>query len=58
MDEFDNDSDDGFEYGVEGETLVTRRVLNSKLKKMTWNNKGKISFILTALSSIRYVVSS
>ena len=42
--------DNNMEYLVEGESLV------SKLKRMTWNNKGRIIFILDATSTIRYVV--
>jgi hypothetical protein len=48
--------DDDLEYPGEGESLVARRALSAKSKKMTWNNEGRTFFILDWPSTTRYVV--
>ena len=48
--------DDNVEYPVEGESFVARRALSAQVKEDTWNNKGRIFFILDVTSTIRYVV--
>ncbi|RVW13255.1 Transposon Ty3-G Gag-Pol polyprotein [Vitis vinifera] len=46
--------DDNVEYPVEGESFVARRALSAQVKEDTWNNKGRIFFILDVTSTIRY----
>ena len=58
MSSLEDACDDNVEYPVEGESFVARRALSAQVKEDTWNNKGRIFFILDVTSTIRYVVWS
>ena len=53
---FDDTSDIDLEYPVEGEALVTRRVLNTQVKRMTLRNNVRTSSIPATTFKIRCVV--
>jgi len=56
MAETEEESDDEVEYAVEGEALVTERVLNFQVKEDNMKQQRENIFILAASSIIRCAV--